>query len=65
MKKFNLTPIFPYKSLWNFSRKNKCNNILNSWKMSFQVLDDKGQYFLELLDDDLKPIKLFYFKGGL
>ena len=28
-KKFDLTPIFSCKSLWDFSRKNKCNNILN------------------------------------
>jgi len=25
--------------------------------MAFQVLDDKGQHFMELLDDDLLPIK--------
>ena len=29
-KKFNLTPIFSYKLLWDFNRKNECNNILNS-----------------------------------
>ena len=33
--------------------------------MSFQVSDDKGQHFLELLDNDSKPIKLLYFKKGL
>ena len=57
MKKFDLTPIFPCKSSWNFSRKNECDNILNSWKMSFQASDNKGCHFLELLDNDLKPIK--------
>ena len=33
--------------------------------MYFQVLDDKGQHFLELLDDDLKPIKLSIYKDRL
>ena len=44
-KKFNLTPIFPYKSSWDLSRKNKYNTILNDWKMFFQVSNDKGQNF--------------------
>ena len=35
IKNFNLMPIFPYKSSWNFSRKNECNNILNNWRMTF------------------------------
>ena len=64
-KKFNLVPNFPCKSLWDFRRKNKCNTILNSWKMIFQASDSKGQYFLELLDENLKPIKLLSSKGGL
>ena len=63
-KKFDLTPIFPCKSSWDFSRKNECNNILNSWKMSFQALDDKGCHFLELLDDDSKPIEPLTSRGG-
>ena len=29
-KKFHLVPNYLCKSLWDFSRKNKCNNILNS-----------------------------------
>ena len=32
--------------------------------MSFQVSDDKGQHFLELLDSDSKPIEPLYSKGG-
>ena len=63
-KKLDLTSIFPCKSSWDFSRKNECNNILNSWKMHFQALDDKGQHFLELLDDDSKPIEPLISKGG-
>lgn len=57
MKKFDLTPIFLCKSSQEFSRKNECDNILNSWKMLFQVSDDKGQHFLELLDDNLNLIE--------
>ena len=34
-KKFDITLIHPYKLLWDFSRKNKCDTILNTWKMSF------------------------------
>jgi len=56
-KKFVLTPTFPCKSSWDFSKKNKCDSILNTWKMSFQVSDDKGRNFLELLDNDSKPIE--------
>jgi len=35
IKKFDLIPIFPCKSSWKFSRKNKCNEILNIWKITF------------------------------
>ena len=33
--------------------------------MYFQISDDKGQHFLELLDDDMKPIKLSISKDRL
>ena len=33
--------------------------------MLFQASDDKGQHFLELLDNDLNPIELSIAKGGL
>jgi len=33
--------------------------------MSFQVLDFKGRNFLELLNDDLNPLKLLAIKGSL
>jgi len=32
--------------------------------MHFQALDDKEQHFLELLDDDSKPIEPLISKGG-
>ena len=53
-KKFDLTPIFPCKSLWDFHKKNECNTILNNWKMTFQALDAKDKQFLDLLDDNLQ-----------
>jgi len=32
--------------------------------MFFQALDRKGQHFLDLLNENLKPIKLSYSKRG-
>lgn len=62
-EKFNLISILPCKSSWDFSRRNECNNILNSLKMYFQALDDKGWCFLELCDDDIQPIIPSIAKG--
>ena len=62
-KKFNLTPIFPCKSSWDFSNKNKCDNILNNWRVLFQASDNKEQHFLELLNNDLNPVELSIAKG--
>lgn len=64
-KKFDLVPIFSCKSLWDFDKKNKYNEILNNWKITFQVSDDRGKHFLDFLDNNLKLIELFYSKGGL
>ena len=65
MKKFDLVPILPYKSSWKFNRKNKCSEILNNWKITFQASDNKERYFLDLLDDNFNSIELTYTKGGL
>ena len=62
--KFDLIPIFPCKSSWEFNRKNKYDEILNNWKMAFQASDDKGSYFLDLLDNNLNSIELTYSKEG-
>ena len=35
IKKFNLVSIFPYKSSWDFNRKNKYDKLLDNWKMMF------------------------------
>ena len=63
-KSFVSTPIFPCKSSWNYCKKWECNSILSQWKMSFQVADLKGNFFLELLDNDLNPIEPSTAKGG-
>jgi len=34
-KAFNLIPLFPSKTSWDFSKKNESDNILNVWKMTF------------------------------
>jgi len=65
MKKFNLVFIFPCKFSWDFDRKNECDKILDNWRMIFQASDVKGQNFLNLLNDDLKPIELSNSKEGL
>jgi len=64
LKASNPTPIFPCKTSWDYSKKTKCDNILQNWKMIFQVLDGKGQYFLNLLDDKINDIEPSYIKRG-
>jgi len=64
-KSFNLTPLFLCKNSWDFSKKNKSNNIIKVWKMMFQASDLKGNHFLDLLDNDNKIIEPTYAKGGL
>jgi len=57
-------PMFPYKSSWDFCKKSECNSILSQWKMTFQASDSKERNFLNLLSDDLLPIKPSCSKGG-
>ena len=49
---------------WDYSKKTKCDNILNIWKMTFQVSNGKKNQFLDLLDNNYCFIELFYVKGG-
>jgi len=63
-KAFNPLPMYSCKMSWDYSRKIKCDNILNTWKMTFQALDSKGRQFLDLLDDNFNVIKPSYTKGG-
>ena len=64
-KTFNLTPLLLCKNSWDFSKKNESDDILNTWKMTFQASNFKGNHFLDLLDDNNNIIKLTYVKGGL
>ena len=64
-KSFNLTPLFPNKNSWDFSKKSECNNIISNWKMTFQASDLKGNNFLDLADSDNKILESMYSKGGI
>ena len=55
---------FPYKSSWDFCKKSECNSILSQWKITFQASDLRGRKFLDLLGDNLYPIKPSYSKGS-
>ena len=63
-KAFNPSPVFLYKMLWDFSRKTKCDDIINNWKMTFQASDLKVSQFLDLLNVDFNIIEPCYTKGG-
>ena len=62
MKAFNPTPVYPCKTSWDYSKKMECDNILNIWKIMFQVSDGKGNQFLNLLDDNSCVIEPFHIK---
>ena len=64
-KVFNPTPVYPCKTSWDYSKKTKCDDILNIWKITFQASDGKENQFLNLLDDNSCIIKPSYIKEGL
>ena len=61
---FNLTPLYPCKNSWDFSKKSESDDILNIWKMMFQASNLKGNQFLDLLDNNNNIIEPSYTKGG-
>ena len=63
-KSFNLTLLLPNKNSWDFSKKSKCDNIINKWKMTFQASDLKSRHFLELVDSDNNILEPSYSKGS-
>jgi len=63
-KAFNSLSVYPCKTLMDFSRKIECDNILNTWKITFQALDCKERQFLDLLDENFNVIKPSYAKEG-
>ena len=64
-KSFNSILLLPYKQLWNFSKRSKCDNIIKTWKMMFQASDSKRKHFLDLVDSDDNPIEPSYTREGL
>ena len=63
-KAFNPLSVYPCKMSCDYSRKIECNDILNTWKITFQASDGKGRQFLNLLDDNFNIIELSYSKEG-
>ena len=63
-KSSRFNPILPSKPSWDHSRKDKCNSIIQKWQMYFQASDYRGKNFLDLNDNDDKPIQPSYSKGG-
>ena len=63
-KSFTVTPSYPCKISWDYCKKSDSDDIINQWKMTFQVSEGKGKQFLDLLDDDLNAIEPSYTKGG-
>ena len=51
---------FLCKLSWDFSKKEKCNSIIQKWQIYFQASD----YNLNLLDNNYLSIKLTYMKDG-
>jgi len=63
-KSFNLTPLFPCKSSWDFSKKNECDNLSKRWKIIFQASDFKNKHLLDLVDSDDNIIEPTYIKDS-
>ena len=63
-KLFNPSSTYPCKISWNYCKKINSDNIINQWKMTFQASDGKERHFLELVNDNLKDIKLSYTKDS-
>ena len=61
----SISPLSFHTNFYGILARKESDDILNNWKISFQASDDKEQNFLELLDDDSKPIELLISKGGL
>jgi len=48
-KKFNHSLILSCKSVWDFSKKEKHNDIIQNWQIMFQASSFKENHFLDLL----------------
>ena len=63
-KVFNPTPAYLCKISWDYSKKSECDDISNTWKMTFQASDGKNRQFLDLLDNNSNNIEPSYIKRG-
>jgi len=63
-KSFRPIPMFLSKLSWDFSKKNKCDDLVNKWKMTFEASDLKGKHFLNLVDGDNNSLELSYIRGS-
>lgn len=63
-KKFNLILLYPSKILWDFNKREECDNIIKEWHTTFQTLDLKGRNFLNFINNNLLIIESSYIKGG-
>ena len=59
------TLLFPCKSSLDFYKNSEYKSILSQQKMTFQASNSKGRNFLDLLGDNLNPIKPLSFKDNL
>ena len=64
-KSMRLTPLYPNKLSQDFSRKLKCDNLANKWKITFQVSDLKDNQFLNLVNRDNNLLEPSYIKSSL
>jgi len=64
IKQFKINTIFSCKLSWDFSGKEECDLIIFKWQITFQVLEHKEKYFLDLNDDDNLPAKPMYTKDN-
>jgi len=63
-KKFNLIPLHPSKTSWEFSKKEECDDIIKEWRTELKASNLKERNFLNLLNNDLSNIEPSYTKGG-
>jgi len=64
IKKFDLIPLYPSKTSWNFNKKKKCDNIIKEWHLDSKLSNLKKKNFLELLSNNFSEIKLLYKNRG-
>jgi len=64
-KSFNSQLMLPSCISWDYCKKINSDNIINHWKMTFQVSDGKERSFLNLVNGNYEDIELSYIKGGL